>query len=161
MVLHSEGAMKSTSPKKLEQLLASHGTVILLDIAGTGTAANTGEGIFYGRFGAEAKDAVILDLLGESLVGYQAQQILGAIRALGGNQPVDLDVTGRVGVAAHHAAGLEPGLFRGVRIQGCISSWEELMQRHDIELYFSHVVLNALKEYDLPDLARVFNGAAR
>jgi hypothetical protein len=109
-------------------------------------------------FGANGCEFFMAYLLGQPLVGMQAEDILVAARFLARYDDrvrrVHLTATGRIGVAALHAAALEPNTFAALRLQGTLRTWTDLVGEPTRPDYLPTLVHGALKLYDLPDLAR-------
>jgi hypothetical protein len=150
LIIHDEGrsapaALRGGSAEERARL-------IVLDPVGVGAGAPDEERAFYGAFGRDANDAEIVRLLGHSLVGHQARQLIATALALGDGRPIDVRATGRIGIAALHAVATEPGLFGRLELVGGLASYASLFDRDDIRLYYGSVVPGALAAYDLPDL---------
>jgi len=99
-------------------------------------------------------------LLGHTLVGMQAADIIEAVAAIKKhagfeNLPVELHAMGKTGIAAQLAGALAPR-FSSVTVEGCIGSWLEfaMAQRHaDLSTL---VVPGVLEDFDVSDLLRLY-----
>jgi hypothetical protein len=70
----------------------------------------------------------------------------------GGEHSVHLIAIGNVGIAALHAAALEPKLFDRVKLTQSLVSWSNILH-HTLNRYQAACVVHAaLTCYDLPDL---------
>lgn len=153
LILDEEGcANLDITDKRVSGHLADGGSVLALDPHGVGGAVPTEGQHFYGLFGREGRDVALTYLLGGSFVGLQAEDILACACWLGEGKPVDLSSEGRIGIAALHAAAVEPQLFRDVTIRRSIPSWELVIQTTSVERHFATAVHGALQWYDLEDL---------
>ncbi|HRR34062.1 MAG TPA: acetylxylan esterase [Kiritimatiellia bacterium] len=109
---------------------------------------------FYGSKHADEGIGVMLYLLGESLVGRQAEEILACARAHAaahGNGPVILHARGGLAVAAAHAFAAEPALFAKIELADAPPAWSEVIRRAE-RFSFAWCVQNALRTYDWTDL---------
>ena len=109
---------------------------------------------FYGARNIDEGIAVMLYLLGESLVGWRAEDILICARALSeecGGQRVLLCVRGPLAVAAAHAYAAEPQLFEGVELEDKPLSWSEVVRKSD-RFSFAETIQSGLRHYDWTDL---------
>ena len=126
--------------------------VVALDLRGFGLLKSKNVG----------RETTVSYLLGKSLLGQQAEDILHGARHIdrwfGSQFPdsaIDLIATGDAGPAALHAAVLEPELFRKVRIEGSLDSWSEMIENPEVRGHYHQVVHGALTKYDLPDLVKL------
>lgn len=98
----------------------------------------------------------ILSILGKSLVGLRAEQILRDALAefkVNGNKPVPLKAEGSMCIAAAHAFAAEPELFCCVEFIDPPLSWSAMLHKEDPrEDSFSVGIWGALQEYDWIDL---------
>jgi lysophospholipase L1-like esterase/dienelactone hydrolase len=110
---------------------------------------------FYGAKNDDEGVAVMLDLLGRSLVGLRAEDILICAQAHAeafGGRPVVLCATGDLAIAASHAVAAEAGLFAKLDLRDKPLSWSEVI-RSGGRFSFSNCVQDALRAYDWPELA--------
>jgi cephalosporin-C deacetylase-like acetyl esterase len=141
----------------IEQLVKAGNTVLAVDIRGTG---QTQAGTKKNGYSDEFRDAYLAYLLGKSFVGMRTEDVLACARyateraAEGHDGAVQLVAVGNVGIAALHAAALEPQLFQNVKISKMLASWSHVIQhRLNNQGIVTHVVHGALTHYDLPNLA--------
>jgi len=164
--LHDEGKTKEAQPGgTLEQLVLQGKIVLAVDLPG------------YGQLkpASQWRDAFMAYLLGRSYVGLRAEHVLMAARALKEQLPgapkdaVELVAVGQVGIAALHAAAVEPRLFAAVKLEQMPPSWSSVIRGRQIEVQSKEgpqlvrsrvttvqpadIVHAALTVYDLPDLA--------
>ncbi len=138
----------------IAQQLVRQGTVVLaVDLSGLG---ETSVGQPSPTLSAEWKEASLAYLMGRSLVGFRAQEVLAAARwAIGEQRPpggkILLVARGRAVVASLHAAALEPDLFAECRFENGLDSWHAIAGKPCGE-HLADVVHAALASYDLCDL---------
>jgi dipeptidyl aminopeptidase/acylaminoacyl peptidase len=72
---------------------------------------------------------------------------------------VHLIGVGRAGIAALHAAALEPDLFASVALRGTMESWSSVVPHSVPQGQLTSTVHGALRTYDLPDLVRSIDPA--
>jgi hypothetical protein len=160
LVLHEAGkqaAAEAGGP--VETLVRAGHLVLAIDPRGVGETEARHKREWYRQlFGANGCEFFMAYLLGQPLVGMQAEDILVAARFLARYDDrvrrVHLTATGRIGVAALHAAALEPNTFAALRLQGTLRTWTDLVGEPTRPDYLPTLVHGALKLYDLPDLAR-------
>jgi dienelactone hydrolase len=158
IVLDGDGkaAQAAASPDNpsVAQQLAREGTVVLaVDLSGLG---ETAVGKPSNVLSAEWKEFYLAYLMGRSLVGLRAEEVLAAARwAIGEHKPsagkLMLVARGRAAVASLHAAALEPDMFAECRFEGGLESWHDVAGQPCGE-HLADVVHGALETYDLPDL---------
>lgn len=157
LYLDEWGKEKAFDSDAVRELRRSGEAVIAADVRGCGETAPDGPAEDGNNF-FRAFD------LGRTLLTMRAEDILVFARYLSearaGGAPVGLMAVGDVGVAALHAAAVEPQLFRAVTVSGALESYDRLARTPVPETRWSTVVYGALEVYDLPDLAQLI-GADR
>ena len=157
LYIHQQGKAADAGPGgPIERLVLAGQSVLAVDLRGMGQtqAATSIQG-----YSAEYQDAYIAYLLGRSYVGMRAEDILicaryASERAAGGRQGiVRLMAVGNAGIAALHAAALEPTCFQSVSVTGMLASWSTVIHERINRGLVTHLVHGALTCYDLPDLA--------
>ncbi len=97
--------------------------------------------------------------MGRSYVGMRAEDILVCARcAIDSAEPsqeqgIELIAVGNVGVAALHAAALEPKLFKTVTLSRTLRVWSNIIGAKMSDNQLINTVHGALTSYDLGDLA--------
>jgi cephalosporin-C deacetylase-like acetyl esterase len=139
----------------IEQLVKDGYVVVSVDLRGQG---ETGNGRTDTQLG-DWKTFFLSYLLGQSIVGAHAEDILAAgqwVANYQSKQPreVHLIAVGRSGVAALHAAALNPGLFTSVTLRGAPTSWSTIPGNVSESRWLTTTVHGALAAYDLPDLVQ-------
>jgi dienelactone hydrolase len=167
LVVDEAGKQAAASPGgPIEALVRAGHLVLAVDPRGVGETEARHKREWYRQlFGANGCEFFMAYLLGQPLVGMQAEDILVAARFLarydGHTRRVHLAATGRMGVAALHAAALEPDAFAALRLQGTLRTWTDLVGMPTRPDYLPTLVHGALKLYDLPDLARALGTKVR
>ena len=140
------------SPVQISAEGTTGGTVLMLDVSGTGEIA-TSPHKFYGAENPDEEVAVMLYALGKSLVGVRAEEMAFAaswlVRRFGGRADVIAD--GRVCVAAHHARGAVPELFGGIDDLNAPLSWRDVITGGE-RYPFACAVFGGLLDYDWSEL---------
>ncbi len=95
-------------------------------------------------------------LLGESIVGLRAAEILSLIKYLESQtrKQIRLAADGEPGVAALHAVFLAPKAVAAVEISGALASWHDVVASERSLNQLPNAVHGALAWYDLPDLVQ-------
>jgi dienelactone hydrolase len=158
LYLHGEGKAADAGPGgPIEKLVEAGHLVLAVDLRGTGETGPGGTGLW----GGDVNDFFLAYLLGQSLVGLRAEDVLGCARFLaewerdGGTAKVHIVAVGAAGPPALHAAALEGQLFDTVRLVRSLESWSGLVRNPAAPGQLVNVVHGALRAYDLPDLLRV------
>ena len=115
--------------------------------------------------GPNSAEAFIAYMLGRSLLGLRATDLLQTALAWRAKLPEDATVhlvgRGHAAAPALHAAALERGLFGRVDLTGGPESWSVLCRGPAFEGWnLENAVHGALRCYDLPDLRRVLRELA-
>jgi dienelactone hydrolase len=157
LYLHGQGKHVDAAPGgPIEKLVKDGAIVLAVDLRGVGETGPTEEGLWGGNF----NDIMTAYLLGRSMVGMRAEDVLNSARFLGGWRvkgeavPVEMIAVGVVVPPALHAVALEPALFGKVKLVRGLSSWSELVRHPTASGQLVNTVHAALRAYDLPDLAR-------
>ena len=156
---------RSAFTNEVEMCLVRGERVLVVDVFGTGEIGK-GLHVFYRADDTpEEGTAVMLYLMGESMVGRRASDILVLADWLKGRfgRPARLLATGSVAIAAAHAFAAECGLFSGVEVSRTPPSWSELVEAPGAPPVnrYAWCVNGALLEYDWTDLLRKEKGQVR
>ncbi len=153
-VLIVTGDGKSKQAHTAEQYLAAGHPVMAADITGTGEIGGY-KHKFYGSRHHDEGIAQMLYLLGKSLVGTRAEDIIACARIHAeacGKAPIILCAGTSTIVAAYHAFAAEPQMFRRIdTVSAMPLSWSEVVRKAD-RYSFSDCVQNGLRFYDWTDL---------
>lgn len=161
-VLLADGSGKTNTAAAVCALLGEGRAVLVADVCGFGETYG-GAHTFYGAANRDEGPAVMAYLLGRSLVGMRAEDLLVCARWLSvacGAGQVELRAANWAVTPALHAAAAEPQLFGKVSLADEPKAWEEVVAegaRHR----FADVVHGALREYTLGDLKRLAAGGAK
>ena len=143
----------------IESLVRSGNPVLAVDLTGLGETESTAWRYDPRYMGNNSAEYFIAYMLGRSLAGMRAEDVLACARYLRGPgedaKGVNLVVVGRAAVAALHAAAVEPQLFRRVEIRDSIDSWRRVVESDITVDQLENTVHGALRWYDLKDLARL------
>lgn len=161
LYFHQQGKSADAGPGgPIEQRVKAGETVLAVDLRGRGqTQAIVEEWAKWAP--SDYMDFVLLYLLGRSYVGMWAEDILVCnryvVERLAGNQSerTQLVAIGDVGIAALHAAALEPASFQSVSIHKTLACWANVVHSRLHKGVPASVVHGALVHYDLPDLVRI------
>ncbi|MDD4101462.1 MAG: hypothetical protein PHU80_02375, partial [Kiritimatiellae bacterium] len=153
-VLIVTGDGKSNQVHTAEQYLAAGHPVMAADITGTGEIGGF-KHKFYGSKNQDEGVAQMLYLLGKSLVGMRAEDIIACAKILAescGNQPVIICAGTATLVAGYHAYAAEPQMFSRIdTVSSMPLSWSEVVRKAD-RYSFSDCVHNGLRFYDWIEL---------
>jgi cephalosporin-C deacetylase-like acetyl esterase len=174
LYVHGAGkAVDASVGGPIEKLVLAGHMVLAVDLSGTGETANvmtTGQRIHWSRplFGPDGESFWLAYLIGKSLVGIRAEDILAASRYLAQNQAVKgepatirLIAIGTAGPSALHALALEPQLYRALTLQSSLASWKDVVAAPLGNAHLTETVHGVLAHYDLPDLIRLSGGEKR
>ncbi len=160
LYLHEDGKAIDAAPGgPIEQLVKSGRTVFAVDIRGTGETKQTSQRYGAPFFGTDGQDVYAAYVMGRSYVAMRAEDILICARyAIGSSEPaqeqgIELIAVGNVGVAALHAAALEPKLFKTVTLSKTLWAWSNIIGAKMSDNQLINTVHGALTSYDLGDLA--------
>ncbi len=152
-VLLAHGDGKSAATDQAEQLAAQGRVVLSVDLTGFGEMQGAAKE-FYGSPVKDEPAAVVAYLLGQSLTGLRAEDLLAAGRWLSREQSaqsVQLSAAGWAVTPALHAAVAEPELFTSVTLSERPMTWGQVIKEGARHRY-SDLVHGALQDYDLSDL---------
>lgn len=141
----------------VEKLTKAGRPVLAVDLTACGEPGEAKHN-FYGcgqTNHPEEAVGVMLYILGESLVGRRATDILVAADYMKNRfgASSSLHAVGRVAIAAAHARAADPSLVSSVESVETPKSWVETV-KSDAYMYYSDCVQGALLEYDWKDLLK-------
>ena len=160
LYLHGQGKQADAGPGgPIESLVRGGRQVLAVDLTGLGETESTAWRYDPEYIGNNSAEYFIAYMLGRSLVGMRAEDILVCARYLNGRsgetKGVNLVAVGRAGIAALHAVAVEPQLFRRVDIRDSIDTWKRVVESDITVDQLENTVHGALRRYDLGDLARL------
>ena len=135
----------------VERLLSECRPVMLADVIATGEIGGTRH--YYNNPNDDEETAKMLYLVGSSLVGRRAGEIIALARDLKvrSGQAPSVVAHGRTAVAAAHAFAAAPEAFAAVEVHDAPVSWTESVRTRAFYDYAA-AVHGGLKHYDWPDL---------
>jgi len=156
LYLHDKGkAADAGVGGPIEKLVLAGNAVLAVDLRGNGQTQSATTGLY----GSDFQDAQLAFMMGHSVVGMRAEDILVSARyaveraSTGGSGAVDLVAIGNIGIPALHAAALEPGLFHSVKLRRMLVSWSNIVHhRMNTSPVMTNLIHGALQHYDLPNL---------
>jgi len=161
-VLVVDGLGKSNAVAKVWALASEGHPVLAADLCGFGETGGMAHK-FYGAENPDEELGVMAYLLGRSLVGMRAEDILSCARWLAGacgQKKVGLQAANWAVTPALHAAAVEPELFSAVGLSQEPDTWGGVVSKGAYHR-FSDIVHGALREYDLEVLKSVFTNGFR
>ena len=161
LYLHEDGKTADGAPGgPIEKLVKDGYVVVAIDLRGIGETASGKPDALLG----DSKTYFLSYLLGRSLVGLHTEDTLAGGHFVSNYKTktprkVHLIGVGRAGIAALHAAALEPDLFASVTLRRTLPSWTSIIKQPIPQGQLTSTVHGALKTYDLPDLLRAIDAA--
>ncbi len=148
----------------LASRLQQGATLVLCDLRGQGATMRRNPGI--GKpdpLLGDWQTASLAYLLGTSVIAAHTQDILQITRWLAeepdmGRQPIRLVAQGATGIAACHAAFLEPKRFRNLTLEETPPDWTEVVGNPNHGRWIGATVHGALLHYDLKMLRESLTG---
>jgi cephalosporin-C deacetylase-like acetyl esterase len=157
-VLYVNGESKSAGRVDCEQLAGSGLAVLAIDLRGTGETRVTSNdhGVEYERFFGDYDSSMKALLIGRTLVGMRALDIVRGIDLL--SERAEIDSARIYGIG--HGKGAVPLLYaavfdpriKKVTLEGMLLSYESITRCRIHRKVFENIVPDALRFYDLPDL---------
>ena len=160
LYLHGRGKQADAGPGgPIESLVRRGHPVLAVDLTGLGETESTAWRYDPKHIGNNSAEYFIAYMLGRSLVGMRAEDVLVCARYLNGRsgntKGVNVVAVGRAGIAALHAAAVEPRLFGRVVVRDSIESWRRVVESEITVDQLENTVHGVLRRYDLGDLARL------
>jgi dienelactone hydrolase len=162
LYLHGAGKQADAGPSgPIETLVRKGHRVLAVDLRGIGeTECKHPREWYRTLFGPNGREFFLAYLLGKSLVGLNTEDIWGCARFLAGDRTgplatkVHVVAGGRVGLAALHAAALEPQSFASLTLRDKLPGWADVLALPVPKEHLVTAVHGVLPVYDLPDLIR-------
>ena len=141
----------------VKALVAEGTSVLVADVTGSGEIGKEGA-IFYGAKDCPEEGAsVMLYLMGESMTGRRATDMLVFaewVKGKTGRTP-ELMAKGGAAIPAAHARAARGGSFAKVAVSDAPMSWTDFIEKGDTVRYrYTWMVVNGLLHYDWPDLLK-------
>ena len=152
----------------IEQLVLQGNLVLAVDLSGLGELAGGGDSESRRRhwsralFGPDGESFWLAYLLGKSLVGLRAEEILGAAAFLedyhvakSSDRSIHLVGIAASGLPALHAMAIEPQRFASLYLKQTLRSWKDVLVASLGHRHLAETVHGAVRLYDLPDLVEL------
>ena len=139
---------------RIPKTLAEGKAIMVADLACTGETGGL-KHKFYGCKNPDEGPAVMLYLLGKSMVGVRAEETIALAASLKERtkKPVEVIACGRTCISSAHAFAARRDLFAKVDCFHAPKPWAESVRNSEI-VPFANVVHGALLDYDWPDLLK-------
>ncbi len=140
---------------EIEELVRGGAVVLAIDLRGRGETREEAERVWdiFGHF----ESAMTALLVGRTLVGLRAQDVIRAVDALAARRDIEMESLSAFGkgdaaVVLLHAAALDDRI-KSVTLEEMLASYESVAEWKIHHRVFESIVPAALANYDLPDLA--------
>ncbi len=159
-----EGKARSAASDTLRNLINDGYVVVLCDLRGIGETEDKPELNDPKYYNREYRNAMLALHNGRSLVGQRATDILSVIDMFKTDQrlaglAIDIKASGITAIPALHAALFEEGV-RQVYLSRAIRSYRQVLDNPVVRDWYSYIIADVLKQYDIPDLEKLI-GVAR
>ncbi|MGH9767606.1 MAG: alpha/beta hydrolase family protein [Blastocatellia bacterium] len=156
LYVHENGkAAEANVGGEIEDLVRGGAVVLAIDLRGRGETREEAARVWdiFGHF----ESAMTALLVGKTLVGLRAQDVVRAVDALAARRDVEIESLSAFGrgdaaVPLLHAAALDDRI-KSVTLEEMLVSYESVVEWKIHQEVFESVVPAALANYDLPDLA--------
>lgn len=148
-IVDSAGLVKS--------YIAQGATVIICDVRGTGETADSpalNDPKYYNR---EYRNAMLALHNGKPLAIQRVYDIMSAVLMFydaTGKTPLEVHASGPVAIAALHAALIDKRITQ-LYLYNTITSFNQILENPTGKNWYSYVIPNVLKYYDIPDLVKL------
>lgn len=160
LYVHGAGKQIDAGPGgPIEKLVDAGRPVLAVDLRGYGETETMPWRFDEEQAGPNAAEFFIAYLLGRSLVGMRADDVLTSARLLRERTDataIELVAVDDAGVPALYAAAVAPQLFAAVQLHDVLSSWQEVIDTPVPRDQLENVVHGAFQRYDLPDLIELY-----
>lgn len=137
--------------------LSQGARVIICDVRGTGETADKHELNDPKYYNREYRNAMLALHNGRPLPVQRIIDIMSAVSVVedpAGKIPIEVHASGPVALAALHAALLDKRI-RQVHLYNTITSFKQILENPLEKNWYSYVIPNVLKYYDIPDLVKL------
>jgi len=156
LYVHENGkAAEANVGGEIEELARSGAIVLAIDLRGRGETREESNRVWdiFGHF----ESAMTALLVGKTLVGLRAQDVVRAVDALAARRDVEMEGLSAFGkgdaaVVLLHAAALDDRI-KSLTVEEMLISYESVVAWKIHQEVFESIVPAALANYDLPDLA--------
>jgi hypothetical protein len=156
LYVHENGkAAEAKVGGEIEELVRGGAMALAIDLRGRGETREEADRVWdiFGHF----ESAMTALLVGKTLVGLRAEDVVRAVDALASRRDVEMETLSAFGkgdaaVVLLHAAALDDRI-KSVTLEEMLVSYESVVEWKIHQEVFESVVPAALANYDLPDLA--------
>ena len=156
LYVHENGkAAEAKVGAEIEELVRGGAMALAIDLRGRGETREEADRVWdiFGHF----ESAMTALLVGKTLVGLRAEDVVRAVDALASRRDVEMESLSAFGkgdaaVVLLHAAALDDRI-KSVTLEEMLVSYESVVEWKIHQEVFESVVPAALANYDLPDLA--------
>ena len=156
-VLVTDDRHRGIHPNRVRDEMHAGRAIMVVDLAATGETGRM-KHKFYNMKNADEETAMMLYVLGKSLVGVRAEETLVLADHLKHRtgHPAEVVASGRTVISSAHAFAVRPDLFVRVLPFHSPQSWTSSVRTSAV-VPFANVVHGALKDYDWPELLVIPN----
>jgi len=160
-IVHVDGAGKSAASEPggdVEWFVRQGAAVLALDLRALGETSRVDprNGSDFPRYFGDYHAAMTSFLLGKSLVGMRAADVLSAVTYLASRPEIKTDAVCLVGKGAAAVPALHAALFdqriSQVALEEMLVSYRAVVDRRIHRNVLENIAVGALRDYDLPDL---------
>lgn len=132
--------------------------IILADLRGLGETEDRAEFNDPKYYNKEYRNAMLAVHIAQPLVGQRVTDVLTLLEFSGKDQrlaglPVEMHASGRAAISALHAMAINSKIST-LNLYDCIRSYKEVLENPAGKDWYSYIVPNILRYYDLPDLVQ-------
>lgn len=132
--------------------------IILADLRGLGETEDRAEFNDPKYYNKEYRNAMLAVHIAQPLVGQRVTDVLTLLEFSGKDQrlaglPVEMHASGRTAISALHAMAINSKIST-LNLYDCIRSYKEVLENPAGKDWYSYIVPNILRYYDLPDLVQ-------
>lgn len=143
----------------MQSYLQKNYLVLLCDVSGTGETADKPEFNEAKYYNKEYRNDMLALHVGLSMVGIRISNILALMDFIASNPaykniPVEINSTGITTIAAMHAV-LFCKAITHLNLYGGIKTYKTILENPIEKNWYSYVINDVLKYYDLPDLVNL------
>jgi cephalosporin-C deacetylase-like acetyl esterase len=157
-VIYADGRGKSAAASKMEDWMAKGFIVLAIDARGLGEGRQAAEGrpSENVQWFGDASSIFGSLLLGKTMVGMRALDIIRGVELLAARADVDPNSIKGIGLGAASVPLLYAAAFDGrihtIELEGMLVSYDSIVGSRLHRRAFEQVVPGAIRRYDLPDL---------
>jgi cephalosporin-C deacetylase-like acetyl esterase len=155
-ILYVDGSGKAAAAPKIENWM-SQGTIVLA-IDGRGFGELAPESKSSEQWFGDSSNITAALLLGKTMVGMRALDIVRGVELLAGRPDVDAGNIkgigiGRASVPLLYAAAFDPRI-KSLELEGMLSSYQSIIDSRIHRYVYEQVLPGVIRRFDLPDLVK-------